>query len=291
MADPAARETYGASWSATLRRGGESELRGWVDAALGWCDAADAIALRSFRREPRVDRKPDRTLVTEADRAIERLLRRAIAESYPQDGIVGEELGQSAGTSGVRWYLDPIDGTHNYVRGVPVFATLVAVQRDGELQAAVASAPALGQRWYGWRGGGAWTVGPGADPPRRIEVSRVSALEDAHLLYSSTTSIEASGRAPGFRALLAAGWRERGFGDFWGHLLVAEGAAEAMIEVDLRPWDVAAPMLLVEEAGGRITDLDGHRSPAGGAYLATNGRLHETIRRALVEAAHEKGDA
>jgi histidinol-phosphatase len=268
----------------------EGQRRGWVDAALRWCDATDVIAMRHFRRDLQLEQKPDRTYVTAADRSIERLLRDRIAEAFPGDGVVGEEYGVDEGTTGVRWYLDPIDATHNYLRGVPLFATLIAARRDGELEAAVLSAPALHQRWYAWRGGGAWASGAvGAEAPRRIEVSRVAEVAEAQILYGSGSSIDASDRAPGFRALLDGAWRERGFGDFWGYALVAEGAAEAMVEVDLAPWDAAAPMLLVEEAGGRVTDFDGRRSFEGGTFLATNGRLHETIRRALVEPSRAEG--
>jgi histidinol-phosphatase len=280
---------FGAAWSATLRRGSEAELRSWVEAAASWCDAADAIALRHFRRDMELERKPDHSFVTVADRAIERLIRERIADAFPGHGVVGEELGAEAGDAGVRWYVDPIDGTHNFLRGVPLFATLVAVEREGELQAAVISAPALRQRWHAWRGGGAWAAdrgeraGPAA--PRRIEVSRVDAVADAQILYSSASGIERSGRAPGFRDLLGDAWRERGFGDFWSYTLIAEGAAEAMVEVDLFPWDVAAPMLLVEEAGGRVTDFEGRRSFEGTTFLATNGVLHETIRQRLTETS------
>ena len=268
----------------------EAEGRGWVEAALGWCDATDAIAMRHFRRDLQLERKPDRSFVTVADRTIERLLRDRIATAFPGHGVVGEELGAEEGSTGVRWYVDPIDGTHNFLRGVPLFATLLAAARDGELVAAVLSAPALRQRWYAWRGGGAWATGAvGAEAPRRIEVSRVAQVSEAQILYASASSLEASGRAPGFRALIGGAWRERGFGDFWGYTLVAEGAAEAMIEVDLWPWDAAAPMLLVEEAGGRVTDFDGRRSFEGGTFLATNGQLHETIRRTLVEPSSAAG--
>ena len=286
MTDPASQgEAYGAAWSASLRRGSEAELRGWIEAALSWCDAADQVALRHFRRDLQLERKPDRTFVTVADRSIERLVRERIAEAYPGHGIVGEEFGTEAGSEGVRWFVDPIDGTHNYLRGVPLFATLVAVERDGELQAGVISAPALGQRWHAWRGGGAWASGAvGAEAPRRIEVSRVEAVADAQILFASGSDIEASGKAPGFRQLLGESWRERGFGDFWGYTLLAEGAAEAMVEVGLRPWDAAAPMVLVEEAGGRATDFEGRRTFQGESFLATNGRLHETIRARLAKA-------
>jgi histidinol-phosphatase len=286
MTEPA----YGPAWSASLRRGAESELRSWVEAALGWCDATDEIATRHFRRDVQITQKPDRTYVTEADTAIETLLRDRIAASFPRHGALGEELGADDAGASVRWYIDPIDGTHNFMRGVPLFATLLAVERDGELQAAVISAPALGSRWYGWRGGGAWaldtrpageTSEAPAPAPRRLSVSRIARLADAQVLYAGIVDVQASRRAPGFIALLGDVWRERGFGDFWGYTLLAEGAAEAMIEVDLSAWDAAAPMLLVEEAGGRVTDFDGARSLDGATFLATNGILHETIRTRL----------
>jgi len=271
---------FGSEWSASLRRGSDAELRGWVESALSWCDAADEIALRHFRRGATVSRKPDRTFVTEADTAIERLVRDRIAAAFPGHGVVGEEMGDTSDGASVRWFLDPIDGTHNYMRGVPLFATLLAAERDGELQAAVASAPSLRTRWYGWRGGGAWAVEAGSEP-RRIAVSGISAVDEAQVLYAGTIDVESSGLAPGFGALRERAWRERGFGDFWGHLLVAEGAAEAMVEIDLSPWDYAAPKLLVEEAGGRVTDFDGHRALDGRTFLATNGIIHDTVLAVL----------
>lgn len=273
---------FGPAWSAGFRRGSEVELRGWVQSALAWCDATDPIALRHFRRDVDVERKPDRTFVTVADTAIERLIRDRIAAAYPGHGVVGEEYGTDAGGASVRWYVDPIDATHNFIRGVPVFATLMAVERDGELQAAVISAPALGQRWGAWRGGGAWAMSPAGGEPRRLSVSRIDDLADAHVLYSSASDLERSGRAPGFERVRAGAWRERGFGDFWGYTLLAEGAAEAMVEVGLNPWDAAAPLVLVEEAGGRVTDFSGARSFDGGTFLATNGRIHETVRSMLL---------
>jgi histidinol-phosphatase len=276
---------FGPEWSASLRRGTDAELRGWVDLALAACDEADTIALSHFRRDLVIETKPDRSFVTVADTSIERAIRERIAAAHPDHGIVGEELGTESGEASVRWYVDPIDGTHNYIRGVPLFGTLLAVERDGELQAAVLSAPALRERWWAWRGGGAWGAGAAGAvgaAPRRIRTSRVAALADAQVLYGSGRDILASGRVPGFPALLDAVWRERGFGDFWGYALTAEGAAEAMLEIDLSPWDAAAPTLLVEEAGGRVTDLEGRRRIDSGTFLATNGHLHDEIRNRLI---------
>lgn len=273
---------FGPDWSASLRRGTDAELRGWVEAALGWCDETDEIAMASFRRDVAVERKPDTTFVTEADRGIERLLRDRILAAFAGHGVVGEEYGTDTGEASVRWILDPIDGTHNYIRGIPLFGTLIGVERDGELQAGVISAPALGERWYGCRGGGAWVTGqlrPGG--ARRIATSRITALSDAQVVFASAAEMERSGRAPGFGALLEQGWRERAFGDFWGYTLVAEGAAEAMVESDLKIWDAAAPTLLVEEAGGRVTDFDGRRATDPGTIVATNGHLHDVVLATL----------
>ena len=268
---------FGPAWSASLARAPETELDAWLALAHAACDEADGIARSTFRRDLQVSTKPDRTLVTQADTAIERAIRARLAAAHPDHGIVGEEYGVEAGDAATRWYIDPIDATSNFVRGVPVFATLLAVEHDGELQAAVVSAPALRERWWARRGGGAWTRGAGDEEPRRIRASDVAAVGDAQVLYGSGGEVEASGRAPGFRRLLGDAWRERGFGDFWGYMLLAEGAAEAMVEVGLSSWDAAAPLVIVEEAGGRATDFDGRRAIDSGTFLASNGILHEEI--------------
>jgi histidinol-phosphatase len=268
---------HGAEWSASLARASEPELDAWLNLAQAACDEADGIARQAFRRDLEITTKPDRTFVTQADTAIERAIRARIRAAYPDHGLVGEEYGTEDGEAATRWYIDPIDGTHNFIRGVPLFGTLLAVERDGELQAAVLSAPALHERWWARRGGGAWARSADETAPRRIRVSRVATLADAQILYGSGHDIEMSGRAPGFHALLGEVWRERGFGDFWGYALLAEGAAEAMVEVELSPWDAAAPTVLIEEAGGRVTDLDGRRAIDTGTFLASNGLLHDEV--------------
>ena len=268
---------FGAAWSAGLRRAPEPELDAWLEFAQAACDEADGIARQAFRRDLEITTKPDRTFVTQADTAIERAIRTRIKAAYPDHGLVGEEYGTEHGDAATRWYIDPIDGTHNFIRGVPLFGTLLAVERDGELQAAVLSAPALRERWWARRGGGAWAHSADDTASRRIRVSRVAALADAQLLYGSAHDIEVSGRAPGFRALLGDVWRERGFGDFWGYALLAEGAAEAMVEVGLSSWDAAAPTVLVEEAGGRVSDFDGRRAIDAGTFVATNGLMHDEV--------------
>jgi histidinol-phosphatase len=276
--------TYGTAWSASLRLGDEAELDRWLNFALGLADIADATALGAFRRDLEISTKPDRTFVTEADRAIEESLRARIAQDFPDHGIVGEEFGTSDPDASVRWYIDPIDGTHNFMRGVPLFGTLLGIERDGELQVGVVSAPAIGGRWYARRGGGAWAVDTGrvgGGEPRRIAVSKVSAVRDMQLLYGSAQDVVASGKAPGFGDLIDDVWRDRGFGDFWGYTLVAEGAAEAMVESDLSSWDMAGPMVVVEEAGGRMTTFDGRRTVHERTAVASNGILHDEVLRRL----------
>jgi histidinol-phosphatase len=272
---------FGPGWSAGLRRGTDAELRGWLGVAMAACDEADVLAREHFRRDLTIEAKPDRTFVTQADTAIERMIRTRLLDAFPDHGLVGEEYGTEAGDASVRWYIDPIDGTHNYIRGVPLFATLLAVERDGELQAAVISAPALDERWWAWRAGGAWARNRGSSP-RRISVSRVGTVDDAQVLYASGHDLADSGRAPGFEALIRSAWRDRGFGDFWGYTLLAEGAAEVMVEIGLNTWDAAAPMLLVEEAGGRATDFEGRRALDSGSFLATNGHLHDEVLARLL---------
>jgi histidinol-phosphatase len=272
-------QPYGPAWSAARARVPEATLRGWLAFAHGACDVADEIAREHFRRDLDLERKPDRTFVTVADQGIEREIRGRIAARYPGHGLIGEEYGTEAGDAPTRWYIDPIDGTHNFIRGVPLFGTLLAVEVEGEIQAGMISAPALGERWWAARGLGA--SARGSDGERRIRVSRVSSLEDAQLLYGSRTDNVASGLMPGFDALIAAAWRDRGFGDFWGYTLLAEGAAEAMIEVGMKSWDLAAPQVVIEEAGGRVTDVFGERRIDAESFVATNGLLHEEVLRRL----------
>jgi histidinol-phosphatase len=275
---------YGSAWSAGRRRVADEALQAWLEVALQIADEADALAMGGFRQDLHISTKPDHSLVTQVDEAIERHVRDRLLRAFPDHGVVGEEFGEAAGSAGTRWYVDPIDATHNFVRGVPIFATLLAAEQDGELQLGVVSAPAMGERWLAWRGGGAWavrTVGSEAGHRRPIGTSRVDQLQDASIAYSSPSPIE--GLAPGFRALLDAVWRDRGFGDFWGYMLLAEGAVDAMVEVDVNAWDLAAPSLIVEEAGGRISDLAGRRTFLGPTMLASNGRLHDRLLRAMQE--------
>ena len=280
-----ATDRFGVDWSAELRRGSEAELDGWLRFALKAVDEADRLALAAYQTTLHIERKTDGTYVTEADRAVERAVRERIADAYPGYGVVGEEYGPEGTEAAERWYLDPIDGTHNFMRGVPMFGTLLAVERDGEIQVGVVSAPALGLRWHATRGGGTWVVGgPNGTVPRRLRVSSIDRLDQAQLLYRSINDMHASRVSSGFDQLVKDVWRERGFGDFWGYTLVSDGAAEAMMEQDLGPWDLAAPWILVEEAGGRITDFDGRRSLEKGEGFASNGLLHPILQERLSAA-------
>ena len=223
-----------------------------------------------------VDTKPDLTPVSEADRAVERALRELLATQRPDDGILGEEYGTEGGTTR-RWVLDPIDGTKNYVRGVPVWATLIALLEDGDPVVGVVSAPALARRWWAARGQGAWATDPGATQPRRLQVSAVRALSDASFSYSDAIGWPERGAAAGLQALLASTWRQRAYGDFWSHMMVAEGIVDIAAEPQLESYDMAALIPVVEEAGGRLTAYDGSPALGGGCALATNGLLHDEV--------------
>jgi histidinol-phosphatase len=239
-------------------------------------DVADVLSLARFRdRDLTVSTKPDLTPVTDADRAVEQALRDRIIAARPGHGIVGEEFEPHAGGSGRRWILDPIDGTKNYVRGIPIWATCIALQHDDRVVVGVVSAPALGRRWWAARGTGAF-----ADD-RPIRVSKVAQLADAQLSYDSVPGFEAHGMGERFLDLARRCWRTRGLGDFWSHVLVAEGAIDVGVEPEVSLWDVAAIQVIVEEAGGRFTDLAGTARPDGGSAVSTNGLLHEDVLAAL----------
>jgi histidinol-phosphatase len=247
--------------------------------ALALADAADEVTMSRFlAQDLAVETKPDSTPVTDADRAVERALRELLGGRRPGDSFVGEEYGESGGGPR-RWVVDPVDGTKNFVRGVPVWATLIALMEADEVYVGVVSAPALGRRWWATRGQGAWTSAFGGEP-RRMRVSGVAELSDASVSYSSLHGWDAAGRA-GLLELDDSVWRTRGYGDFWQYALVAEGAVDVTAEPEVSLWDLAAVAVLVEEAGGRFTDLAGRRGPAGGSGLATNGLLHDEVLQLL----------
>jgi histidinol-phosphatase len=245
--------------------------------ALELADLADAITTSRFGASDLVvETKPDMTPVTEADMRVEREVRERIAELRPDDVVLGEEY-DSPGADGAerRWIIDPIDGTKGYVRGLPVWATLLALEVAGEVTLGVASAPALGRRWWASRGAGAFVLGAEDRDPKRLEVSGVTELGDAQLCFGGLEEWEEVGRPESLLELGRACWRSRGFGDFWGYMIVAEGGAEIMLDPVASVWDLAAPLAIVEAAGGVFTDFSGARTPEGGDALATNGLVHE----------------
>jgi len=252
--------------------------------ALAMADAADAISLPRFgATDLQVTAKPDLTPVSDADLAVERAIRSMLATARPGDAIVGEEFGESAATrvTGRRWVVDPIDGTKNFVRGVPVWATLIALFDGEDVVVGVVSAPALTRRWWAAAGSGAFASFAGG-PPRRCRVSGVSDLADASLSYSELAEWRLAGRAPAFAQLAEGCWRTRAYGDFYSYMLVAEGAVDIAAEPELSLWDVAALIPIVTEAGGRFTAIDGQ--PSGGTVcnaLATNGLLHGEVLTVL----------
>jgi histidinol-phosphatase len=240
--------------------------------ALELADVADEITLPRFRATDLVvETKPDLTPVSEADRAAEKALRARIEANRPGDGVIGEEYGDTPGAGGRRWILDPIDGTKSFVRGIPAWGTLIALERDGEIAVGVVSAPALRRRWWAARGVGAFADG---EP---IRVSRVSALEDALLCFTSVTAFDDYGLGEQFRALARRCWETRGFADYWAHVLVAEGSADLAVEPAMNLWDNAPLQVIVEEAGGRFSDLEGRSRVDGGDAVTTNGLLHEEV--------------
>ncbi|MDQ3953326.1 MAG: histidinol phosphatase [Actinomycetota bacterium] len=231
------------------------------------------MALGHFRKQLQREQKPDGTWVTEADWAVEAQIRLRIARAFPDHNVLGEEEGLTAAGGGPpvdgapTWIVDPIDGTNNYMAGIPIWATLVALAVDDEPVVGVAHAPALGETYDAATGAGARCNG------ERISVDALATLDRATVLFSSVESW----RTAGLGALTARAWRSRGFGDFWGHVLVARGAAHVMVEPDLSVWDVAALQPIVAEAGGKLTDLDGNPWRERGPCVTTNGALHDEV--------------
>jgi histidinol-phosphatase len=243
------------------------EMSADLELALRLADAADAIALGRFRAQDlRVDTKVDRTPVTEADHAVEIELRTILAVERRRDAILGEEEGE-AGSGRRRWIIDPIDGTRNYSRGVPVWATLIALEVEGHVVLGVVSAPALHRRWWAERGSGAHAGGD------QVHVSAVRRVEDAVLSFALEQPLP---------ALVTRAWHARGYGDFWSHMLVAEGAIDGAIDaIGVSVWDLAAVQVIVEEAGGTFTDFAGEHRVDGRSAISSNGHLHETLLEAV----------
>ena len=237
-------------------------------------DDADSLSTSRFRAlDLHVVTKPDLTPVTDADKSVEEGIRRTLSRARPRDAVLGEEQG-STGHSQRRWIVDPIDGTKNYVRGVPVWATLIALMVEDEVVVGVVSAPMLQRRWWAAQGGGAWS-GRSLLRAAECHVSDVARLDDASLSYSSIEEWDDSDRLDAFLALSRRCWRTRAYGDFWSYMLLAEGAVDLAAEPDLQLYDMAALDVIVREAGGTFGSLDGTSGPLGGNALASNGRLHD----------------
>lgn len=248
-----------------------------LDLALLLADAADRISMERFQAvDLIVETKPDLTPVTEADQAVERELRSAIKAALPRDAVLGEEYG-TTGSGDRTWIIDPIDGTKNFVRGVPVWATLIGLREADTVTVGVVSAPALGRRWWAASGLGAWSTGPGRTKPRALEVSAVTALSDASFSYSDAIEWPESGLSE----LLTQSWRQRAFGDFWSHVLVAEGAVDIAGEPRLAIHDMAALIPIIREAGGTVSGFAGGDPLMEGSALSTNGKLHQTALNLL----------
>lgn len=251
-------------------------------------DTADSISMARFRAlDLHVTSKPDLTPVSDADTAVETALRASLARSRPRDGVLGEEYGarQSAtGPGGRQWVIDPIDGTKNYIRGVPIWATLIALMEDDRPVMGLVSAPALGRRWWAASGHGAY-AGRHPTAAHPIKVSAVSRLADASFCYSDLLGWEPGGRLAPMLDIMRQTWRNRAYGDFYGYMLLAEGAVEAMVEPELSLWDIAALVPIVTEAGGALTDLTGSPAPGDGSAVATNGALHTDVLGRLAPTA------
>ncbi len=258
----------------SLSRGNDLAL------AMRLADAADSITMARYQSlDLDVTTKPDNTPVTDADKASEEAIRALLKSHRPDDGIVGEEFGEDAAGAQRYWVIDPIDGTKNFLRGVPTWATLIGLiekQSDGSevVVVGVVSAPALFRRWYASEGNGAF-VSLNGGTPKRISVSQVSEIKDASISYSDFIGWEH--RLAPFQEILESAWRTRGIGDFWSHMLVAEGAVDVAIEPKLAIWDMAALDIVVREAGGRFTNTAGVDGSLGGSGLSTNSVIHQKI--------------
>ncbi|MGO9819805.1 MAG: inositol monophosphatase family protein [Solirubrobacteraceae bacterium] len=238
--------------------------------ALALADLADSITIERFgATDLAVETKPDLTPVTDADRAVELALRERIAAARPSDAVLGEEYGVTGGAGRRRWIIDPIDGTKSYLRGMATWSTLIALELDGAIVLGVVAMPVLGRRWWGSRGGGAFADG------RPIRVSGIASLADAQLAWSGIQEWDEVDRLDQLIALGRACWRTRGVGDSWQYMLVAEGAAEIALDPSVSLWDLAALKVIIEEAGGRFTDLGGIERADGGSGIATNGLVHD----------------
>ncbi|MCR2784567.1 MULTISPECIES: inositol monophosphatase family protein [unclassified Microbacterium] len=263
-------------WSAPF----DGDLGDDLALALRLADAADAVSMGRFdAADLDVQLKADASHVTEADLATERAIRAILENERPGDGIFGEEFG-SSGDAARQWIIDPIDGTANYLKGIPMWTTLIALAVDGVPRIGVASQPALGRRWWGATGLGAWTNTPGGEP-RRLAVSRIDSIAEASASFQSISQWDDAGHLDDVVRLSRAVWRDRGYGDTWPYMLLAEGRLEFVAEFDVKEYDIAALVPIISEAGGRFTSFDGTDSIGERSAVATNGILHDDFLRLL----------
>ncbi|HWS50285.1 MAG TPA: histidinol-phosphatase [Microbacterium sp.] len=256
-----------------------ADLRGDLELALRLADAADAQSLPRFdAADLEVSTKADNSHVTDADLATERAIREILSRERPDDGILGEEFGVEGDTRR-QWIVDPIDGTAHFLRGVPLWGTMIALAIDGVPQLGVVSMPALGRRWWAAKGEGAWTATEAG--PRRLKTSAVSSLADATVSFQSITQWSDAGRLPALLRLAESTWRDRAYGDVFSYMLLAEGRIDMVAEFDVKEYDIAAAVPIVREAGGRMTSIDGRDTIAERSALATNGVLHDAFLRLL----------
>jgi len=241
-----------------------------LETAIQAARAAGEVALKYFRTALTVEYKGDASPVTRADRECEQLIVEILRTAFPDYGVLGEEFGEREG-AGARWIVDPIDGTKNFIRGIPYFATLIALEEEGEVTTGVIHAPAMDDLLYAQRGGGAF------DKRGRLQVSDIESLRQGTVVFGGLDAFHVRHLWPGFEALVRGSDRQRGFGDYFGHTFIARGQAEAMVELDLKPYDVAPLKIIIEEAGGRFTDLKGVATIYGDEAVTSNGRVHDEV--------------
>jgi histidinol-phosphatase len=249
-----------------------------IEVAIAAARAAGDVALRYFRTGLTVEYKGDRSPVTRADRECEQRIVEVLHAAFPDYGVVGEEFGETPG-AGARWIIDPIDGTKNFIRGIPYFATLIGLEEEGEITAGVIYAPAIDDLLYAQKGQGAY------DRTGRLQVSSIATLRQGMIVFGGIDIFRQAGRWDAFERLVRTSGRQRGFGDYFGHTFVARGQAEAMVELDLKPWDLAAIKIVIEEAGGRFTDFTGAATIYGGTAIASNGVVHDEILQLVGSAS------
>jgi len=269
----------------------DDDLSGDLTLALRLADAADAVSMARFdAADLEVQLKADASHVTEADLATERAIRDLLAAERPHDGVLGEEYGVT-GDARRQWIIDPIDGTANYLKGIPMWTTLIALSIDGVPRVGVASQPAIGRRWWAATGYGAWTNVPGETTPRRISVSQVDDISQSSISFQSIRQWDEVGRTDQLLTLSRRVWRDRGYGDAWPYMLLAEGRLEFVAEFGVKEYDIAAHVPIITEAGGRFTDIDGEATISSRSALATNGLLHETYLELLTAPDRAGNDA